>query len=435
MISKPNLMYSRPFKRIRSTLGASLLLITCHSQAATEMLDQVVAIVESDVIMSSELQDRLASVTATLKARDIELPPEDVLVRETLDRLILENIQLQRGRRAGVRISDAQIDSAVARIAAQNKLTPEQFRQRLESEGQTWDGTRQQIRREIIIQRVQAGSLNQQIQIAPQEVDNYLATEEGKLLTQADFHFVHALLPIAPNAPEKEAKAAKKLVDSLYRKISNGANFGATIANAPSDYRFSGGDLGWRKQDDLPSLMADIADDMQAGETAAPIKSASGWHLVHLAEKRGGKLMVKQSKVRHILLKPSEIRTDAQSKKLAKTLKKRLQNGESFADLAREFSDDIGSAQEGGELGWTNPGQMVPAFENAMNSTAKGQISDPIQSQFGWHILEVQDRREQDMTAEAVRRKAENYLYQRKYQEELDAWLQRIRDEAFVDIK
>ncbi len=418
---------------VKTLLLAGALALSTSAHSAVEMLDQVVAVVEDDIIMASELKARLANVTTTLRARGIALPEQDVLVKQTLDRLILESIQLQRARRVGLRVSDAQIDNAIARIAAQNRLTPQQFRQQVESEGQSWLSVREQIRKEVMIQRVQAGSLNQQIQITPQEVNNYLATPEGKLLGQSDYRFLHALLPVAPDASEAEAAAAAATVEKLYQKIQNGADFGTTIANSP--VKFSGGDLGWRSGADLPSLMADIAPAMNAGDTARPIQSASGWHLVHLRAKRGGPQMVHQSKVRHILLKPSEIRSSAKSRELAKTLQERINKGEYFADLAREYSDDIGSAQEGGALGWVSPGQMVPAFENAMNSAEVGVITDPVQSQFGWHILQVQERRDHDMTDEAIRRKAQNVLYQRKYQEELDAWLQRIRDEAYVDIK
>lgn len=422
-----------PLTTVKKLLLAGFLSVSASAHSAVEMLDQVVAVVEDDVIMASELKERLADVTSTLQARGIALPEEDLLVRETLDRLILESIQLQRARRVGLRVPDTQVDSAIARIAAQNRMTPQQFRADIESKGQSWLTLREQIRREVMIQRVQAGSLNQQIQITPQEVNNYLATPEGQLLGQSDYHFVHALLPVAPDATEADAAAAKNAVDKLYQTIINGADFSSTIASAP--VKFSGGDLGWRSGADLPSLMADVAPTMKAGDTAKPIQSASGWHLVHLQEKRGGPQMVRQSKVRHILLKPSEIRSSAQSLELAQTLKERIAKGEKFDDLAREYSDDIGSAQEGGDLGWVNPGQMVPAFENAMDSAVVGVITNPVQSQFGWHILEVQKRRDHDMTDEAIRVKAQNVLYQRKYQEELEAWLQRMRDEAFVDIK
>ena len=419
-------------------LAASLactILATPQAPAATEIIDQVVAIVDDDVIMASELRERVASVTENLNARGVTLPPEEEIIRETLDRLILENIQLQMGTRVGVRISDAQLNQAVMRIAAQNGMDLDQFRQALEQQGQSYSAMREQVRREMIIQRVQGGNVNQRIQITDQEVDSFIATGDGQKLTQAEYHIVHALLPLSPEASATDAAAAKAHVDRMVKRIRAGEPFDKAVTASKAPYTFSGGDLGWRKLDDLPSLFSDIAPQLKAGETADPIRSDSGFHLVYMAEVRGGEAMVAQTEVRHILIKPSEIMTDSQARELAVTLKSRAQSAEDFGELAREYSEDIGSAQEGGELGWTSPGQMVPEFEAAMNATPVDQISDPVRTQFGWHILQVQGRRDQDMTDQATRAKAMDYLHNRKYQEELQAWLQRIRDEAFVDIK
>lgn len=419
---------------LAASLACTVLAIP-QAPAATEIIDQVVAIVDDDVIMASELRERVASVTENLNARGITLPPEEEIIRETLDRLILENIQLQMGTRVGVRISDAQLNNAVMRIAAQNGMDLDQFRQALEQQGQSYSAMREQVRREMIIQRVQGGNVNQRIQITDQEVDSFITTGAGQKLTQAEYHIVHALLPLSPEASATDVTAARAHVDRMVKRIRAGEPFDKAITASKAPYTFSGGDLGWRKLDDLPSLFSDIAPQLKAGETADPIRSDSGFHLVYMAEVRGGEEMVAQTEVRHILIKPSEIMTDSQARELAATLKSRAQSGEDFGELAREYSEDIGSAQEGGELGWTNPGQMVPEFEAAMKATPIDQISDPVRTQFGWHILQVQGRRDQDMTDQATRAKAMDYLHNRKYQEELQAWLQRIRDEAFVDIK
>jgi peptidyl-prolyl cis-trans isomerase SurA len=414
---------------------AGAATIAAPTQAATQILDQVVAIVDDDIIMASELRERITAVNESIAARGIEAPPEDQLIRETLDRLILENIQLQKGRRVGVRISDAQLNTAMQRIAAQNRMTLDQFRQALEQQGQSYAAMREQVRREMIIQRVQGGNVNQRIQITDQEVDNFLTTEEGQKMAQPEYHILHALLAVPPGAGSAEIDAAQAHVDKLVGRIRAGESFEQVISSSTGKYTFSGGDLGWRKRDDLPSLFSDAAPGLAAGETSDPIRSDSGFHIIYMAEKRGGEQMVAQTKVRHILVKPSEIMTDEQARDLVAELKSRALAGEDFGDLAREYSEDIGSAQEGGDLGWTSPGQMVPEFEQAMNATTVDEISDPVRSQFGWHILQVEDRRQQDMTSEAIRRQAMNYLHDRKYQEELDAWLRQIRDEAFVDIK
>jgi len=419
---------------VAASLAATLLL-TPGVRAATELMDQVVAIVDDDIIMASELRERVDALTQTLKSRGMDLPPEDEMIRETLDRLILESIQLQKGLRVGVRISDAQLDAAIQNIAAQNRLTLEQFRAAVEQQGQSYPAMREQVRKEMIIQRVQAGNVNQRIQITPKEVDNFLATEDGKKLTQAEYHMLHALLPISPDTSPAQVAAAKAHVEQMVQRIRAGQPFEQVIRSSAAPYRFNGGDLGWRKAEDLPSLFSDVAPKLAKGETSDPIRSDSGFHLIYMQDIRGGEQIVAQTQVRHILVKPSEILTDEQARELVLSLRSRAEAGEDFADLAREYSEDIGSAQEGGELGWTTPGQMVPEFEQAMKATAIGEISEPVRTQFGWHILEVEGRRDQDMTSQALRNKAGEYLHNRKYQEELDAWLQQIRDEAFVDIK
>ena len=414
---------------------ATAIIAAPALQANTEVIDQVVAIVDDDIIMASELRERVTAVTENLKARDVQMPPEDTLIRETLDRLILESIQLQKGTRVGVRISDAQLNSAMQRIAAQNRMDLDQFRQALEQQGQSYVAMREQVRREMIIQRVQGGNVNQRIQITDKEVDNFLATPEGQKITQPEYHIVHALLAISPQASAAEAAAAQAYVDQMVKRIRAGESFEQVMGSSTGQYTFSGGDLGWRKLDDLPTLFSNVAPSLAAGQTADPIRSDSGLHIIYMAEKRGGEQMVAQTEVRHILIKPSEIMTDDQARELVVELKARALAGEDFGDLAREYSEDIGSAQEGGELGWTSPGQMVPEFDATMQKTAIDEISDPIRTQFGWHILQVEGRRENDMTNEATRAKAMDHLHNRKYQEELDAWLRQIRDEAFVDIK
>ena len=403
--------------------------------AATQVIDQVVAIVDDDIIMASELRERVSAVNGNLAARGITPPPENELIQETLDRLILESIQLQKGRRAGVRISDEQLNQAIKRIAAQNKMTLDQFQRALEQSNQSYGAMREQIRREMIIQRVQAGNVNQRIQITDEEVGNFMGTQEGQSLTQPQYRVLHALLALKSDASESEVAAARAQVDGTMKRIRGGTPFKEAVSASSSPYPLTGGDLGWRKPDELPSIFSAIVPRLTTGETADPILSESGFHLVYLEAVRGREQIVTQTKARHILIKSSEIMTDEQARELAAELRARALAGEDFAELAKEYSQDIGSAQEGGELGWTTPGQMVPGFEAAMANTAPGQISAPVQTPFGWHIVEVEDRREQDMADQTTRAKATDYVHQRKYEEELDAWLQQIRDEAFVDIK
>ena len=416
-------------------LSLCLLLATAQAQAATEVIDQVVAIVDDDIIMASELRDRVSALTQSLQSRGVQMPPEDTLIRETLDQLILENIQLQMGRRAGVRIADEEINRATERIAAQNRMTLEQFQAALQSRGQSYENMREQVRREMIIRRVQMGNINQRVQITEEEVGNFMSTREGQNLTQPEFRLLHALIALPSDASPEQVSAASRQVDATLSRIRSGTDFAQAVQNSTSPYQFTGGDLGWRKLADLPSLFGDVAPALKPGETSEPIRSDSGFHIINLVEVRGREQVVTQTKARHILIKPSEIMTDAQAQALAANLRARVLAGEDFGELAQEYSEDIGSAQEGGELGWTTPGQMVPEFEATVQKTPVGEIAEPVRTQFGWHVVKVEGRRDEDMSDLATRNKAMDYVHNRKYQEELDAWLRQIRDEAFVDVK
>ena len=413
----------------------SLMLTSPMSLAETRILDSVVAVVEDDVIMNSELRNRLTMIRSALTATGRELPPDDILVRETLDQLILENIQLQRGQRAGVRISDEHLNAALGRIAAQQNMDLDQLRAHLETSGESYQAMRDNLRRELIIQQVQQGSVNQRIQITSDEIDNYLESGEGREMMVEEYRLVHALLPVVTDTPPEEEADIEAYINRAHERIAGGESFNKVIGDSSGKYLFQGGHLDWRKEDDLPSLFADVAPTLKPGETSRPVRSSSGFHLIHLAERRGGSMMVEQTHVRHILLKTSTIQTDEEAQELAASLRDKALAGGDFEALAKEHSEDIGSAAEGGDLGWTNPGQMVPEFENTMKATAIDDISEPFRSQFGWHILQVLDRRQEDVIGTVARNRAGEVLHQRKYQEELDAWLRKIRDEAFVDIK
>jgi peptidyl-prolyl cis-trans isomerase SurA len=420
-------------KRVISIISS--LVLSCAipvAFGAVEILDKVIAVVDDDVIMDSELQERLTAVKNNIALRNVEAPPEDVLIRQTLDRLILESIQLQMGARYGIRIEEQQMATAVARLAGQNGLTPEQFITQLEASGGSYADLRDNIGREMIIQRVQSGNVNQRIEINAAEIDAFLQTSDGEELVQPVYRLLHARLDV----PETlDFEAARTHAEVLGERIKQGEEFNQVIASSEEPYLFTGGDLGLRPESDIPSLFAELVPTMLEGESLGPIINGRSVHFIDLTEKRGGTQIIPQTSVRHILIQTSEIMTSEQAQDLAATLKQRALAGEDFAELAREYSKDIGSAQEGGDLGWASPGQMVPAFETVMAATAKGDISEPFESPFGWHILQVLERRDQDVTEIVNRNRAEDFLHNRKFQEELEAWLQQIRDEAFVDIK
>ena len=426
-----------PRERSILTLLSVPLLALCVlpslGSAQIEVLDQVVAIVDDDIILASELQERVKGVRSTMESRGVEVPSDDVLIRETLDRLILDSIQLQLANRYGVRIPDQQLDEAMTRLARQNGLTLEQFRTALEQSGQSYAAAREGLRDDLAIQRVQQGNVMRNINISEQEIDNFLTTEEGEAMTQPEYQVVQALLSISRGEDAAEIAAKEAYVDEVLSNIQSGQPFEQAVSGT-EPYAFTGGDLGWRKLGDLPSMFADTVPTLTVGEVTS-VRSSSGLHLIYLADAVGGEQLVRQTDVRHILVKPTEVLNEQAAEDLVVELRARIEGGEDFGELARQYSDDIGSATEGGNLGWTNPGQMVPEFEATMAGTAEGSISQPFRSEFGWHILEVKARRDKDFSVEVRRNQVAGYIRDQKYQEELDAWLRKIREEAFVDIK
>lgn len=419
----------KPRSLTRALLTALLATLPLFAAAATEPLDRIAAIIDDDIILASELEGRLSQIRANLAQAGQEVP-EERLRREVLDVMIIESIQMQMAQRVGLRISDEQLNAAMARVAAQNNMSLPEFQRALDEAGTPYALAREQIRREMILQQVQRGNVNQRIQISDQEIENFLESEEGRSRTAPEYRFAHALVPLSSEASNSDIRAAQQRAESVAAKLRAGSDYQQLGSDS---VRVS--DLGWRKLDDVPSLFAEIAPTMKNGEVSAPLKSASGFHVVQLLDSRGHQELIRQTRVRHILLKPSAIRDEQQTRELAAELRRRALAGESFRELAKAYSEDIGSAQEGGDLGWTSPGQLVPEFQETMDNTAPGDISQPFKSRYGWHVLQVEERRDEDVTAELRRRMARSIIHERKYQEELDIWLRKIRDEAYVDIK
>lgn len=414
------------------------LLTTMPVSAASQLLDKVAVIVEDDIIMESELQGRIAAVTANIQKQQAEMPDLDELRHQVLERMIVESLQLQMGDRAGVRITDAALNDAVENIARSNGMTLEQFRAALEAEGSSYVDMRENIRQEMILKRVQQGNVNNRVQITESEVDNFLSSEEGRIMTSPTYRVGHFMIVADENMGSSQRAAAATAAAELVSELRSGRAFEELLKSKQyRGFAAQGGDLGWRKKEDLPSIFTEVVPALSAGDVADAIEAGSGWHIVKLLQQRGGEArMVDQTQVRHILVKPSEILTVEEAREKIAGLREQVLKGEAeFEDLAKAHSEDIGSASEGGDLGWTNPGQMVPEFEQVMLGTEQGAISQPFQSQYGWHILRVDDRRTEDVSDRIVKNQASQYIYQRKFEEELEAWLQKIRDEAYVDIK
>jgi len=400
-------------------------------------LDHIVAVVDDDVVMASELEKRVADIYARLENSETEIPAESVLIPQVLERLILERLQLNRAQRMGIRISDEEVTQAMERMAESREQTVAQMIEDARQSGIDLTSLRQQLRNEITINQVQERAVNRRIYISEQEVDNFLASEEGQQWSSPDVNLGHILLPLSSGASREDVAEVEQKVRGLYEQLQNGADFKSlAIAHSGAQDALQGGDLGWRKTTQLPSIFVNAVDKLSPGEVSMPIRSDAGYHLLKLYDRRGGgEQIVQQHKVRHILLKPNEIRSEDDTRTMLEGMRADILGGADFAELARKHSEDIGTALGGGDLGWSLPGQFVPEFEQIMGSIDTMAISEPFRTQFGWHILQVTERRRQDFSDEIQRRQAENIIRRRKFDEEQQIWLREIRDEAFVDIK
>ena len=414
-----------------------ILLVSLQASAQIRVLDKIVAIVDDDVVLKSELDQRMDAIVAQLTQSGTQMPPEKILEQQVLERLISERLQLTMGYDSGVRISDEELNQAIARIAASNKISVAQYIEQVNLQGSSISAMRGEIRNELTIMRVQQGKVMRRIRISEQELDNFLKSEEGRFVTSPDVNIGQILLSISSDSNRKSIDQVVGRADLLFNQIEQGADFRAiAIANSADQSALQGGDLGWRKMAQLPGVFIDAVEKLDIGEVSQPIRSAAGYHLIKLYERRGGEeQLVEQHFARHILIKPNQIRDQKTTINQLNELRKRSIAGEDFAILAKEFSEDPGSALSGGELGWSTPGMFVPEFEQTMSTIAVNDISEPFASQFGWHILQVTERRQQDFSSEILRNKAQSMLRQRKYEEELQVWLQEIRDEAFIEIK
>lgn len=417
-------------------LLAALLLWVGAAQASAALLEGIAAVVDDDVVLVSELAMRLEAVKTRIAESGTQPPPDAILREQVLDRLIEERLQLNLGLKAGMRISDEELNQAIAEMAQRQGMSPEQFLQAVQNDGITIRELRTQLREEILITRVQQNWVNRRIQIGEQDVDNFLASEEGRFWASPEVNVGQILLPLSSAASREDVDTAMEKAEELRRQAQGGADFRQlAMGHSAGQNALQGGDLGWRRAAQLPSLFAAAIVELAPGQVAEPIRSDAGIHLLKLYERRDSKQVIEQSQVRHILLQPNEIRSDEETRRELEALRTRLVEGADFAAAAREHSEDIGSALSGGELGWSMPGQFVPEFEAMMAQTAVGEISPPFRSQFGWHILRVDERREQDFSQEIMRYQAEQMLRARRFDEELQIWLQELRDEAFIEIK
>lgn len=430
-------MNLRSISKLHLALMSIALSFSLSISAQVTMLDRVVAIVDDDIVLNSELQQRMMTINEQIAQSGTQAPPQEIILQQVLERLISERLQLNMGYNAGIRITDEELNAAITRVAQSNGLTITQYITDIQSRGGTIAVVREEIRNEMVIRRVQQGKVMRRIRISEQELDNFLTSEEGRFLISPDVNIGQILLSVPTGSSKNDTDGILARAQKLQTDTANGTDFRQlAIANSADQSALQGGDLGWRKMAQLPGVFIDAVEQLELGQVSDPIRSDAGYHLLKLYERRGGgKQLIEQHFARHILLKPNQIRDEQATIAELNGLREQVLAGEEFAKLSKQLSEDPGSALKGGELGWSTPGMFVPEFEETMNSIALNEISAPFASQFGWHILQVTERRDQDFSSEILRNRAQNMLRERKYEEELQVWLQEIRDEAFIEIK
>lgn len=436
---------------MRNYLYTSCLLalfccaMPCAAQAETQVdagtahqdkpIDAVAVVVNNDVITQNELRDKLRTTEAQLKAQGTPLPAHDVLERQMLERMISDMLQLQFAAESGIRVDDSQLDMALSRIAEQNKFAGlNELRARLKKEGIDFEQYREEVRNEMIFTRVREREIESKLTISDGEVDAYLANQAKMGNNKEEFHLAHILVVVPEQASADKIKASLARADQAFQQLKEGADF-AQVAAGTSDAKdaLKGGDLGWRAVDRLPPAFLDILRKLKPGENTEVMRSTSGFHILKLIEKRNANapVVITQTHARHILIKTSEIVPDAEAKKRIMEIKQRIEAGADFAEQAKRYSED-GSAQQGGDLDWLSPGQTVAGFEDVMNKLKPGQIG-LAQTQFGWHLIQVIERRNTDVSEQQKRQQARSAIGTFKSDELYQDWLRQLRDRAFIE--
>lgn len=400
-------------------------------------MDRIIAIVDQGVITEQELIDRTRTITTQLEKQGTELPPENILQKQILERLIVDSLQLQFAAQTGLKVDDTQLNKTIERIAEQNKMTVDEFKTLLEKDGTSMRKFREDIRSEITIARLREREVDNKLNISEAEVDNHLTTQANRGEEQDEFEVSHILIRTPEDSSPEDLEKAKEKTQEALKQLADGKSFSqvsAEFSNTPN--ALEGGAMGWKSGSQMPTLFLDVLKNLQPGEVAKPVRSPNGFHILKLTNRRGGTstMVVNQTHARHILIKLSEIVSEKEAKRKMDSIKERLDNGAKFEELARQYSED-GSASNGGDLGWVNPGDTVPPFEKAMNELGIGEFSEPILSPFGWHVIQVLERRKQDMTKEATRLKARQEIRARKSEEAYQDWIREMRDRAFVELR
>lgn len=402
------------------------------------MLDRVAAVVNDGVVLTSELDEQTQVIAERLKAQGLEMPPANVLRQQVLERLIVQEIQMQRAQRAGIRIGDESLNQALADVAQRNGMSLAQLPSALAQQGLDYAAYRESVRKEMTLQVLQQRDVIQRINVSPRELDQFLDKQKSRPSELNEYNLSHILIAVPQEATPTQLEQASRRAQDVYDRAKAGEDFAKlAVAYSNSQTALEGGSLGWRRGPEIPTVLADLVVGLKPGEISEPLRTPSGYHIVRLNEIRGAdqQVVIEQTHARHILLKPTEIQDDATVRQRLVDARDRILKGEDFAVLAKTLSEDPGSAAEGGDLGWTAPGTFVPEFDAALRKLAENEISEPFRTQFGWHIVQLLGRRQFDNTEELRRQRAFMQLRESKADEETELWLRRLRDEAYVDIK
>jgi len=419
-----------------------LLLSLANAQtrdisAHGEMLDRIAAIVNDGLVLKSELDVQMSSVQKRLQEQRVELPSQSVLQQQVLDRLVLQEIQMQRAKHVGLTVSDEQLNGALQEIAARNKIPFDQLPTALAAQGVDYKLYRESMRKELTLSTLRQRDVITHISVSPHELEQYLARQQNAA-SNDEFNVSHILLSLPAAATPQQLEEISHKAQDVAARAGKGEDFSQlAIANSNSQTALDGGQLGWRKGAQLPQFILDLVVKMKPGDVSEPVRTPSGYHIVKLNERRSGEapVIINQIHVRHILMKPTELDDDETVRQKLAKLRERIEKGESFAGIASTASEDPGSAPDGGDLGWSGPGTFVPEFDKAIADLKDNEISEPFKTRYGWHIVQMLGTRTYDSTDDVRRQKAYAAIRESKADEETELWLRRLRDEAFIETK
>lgn len=435
-IAKPAIT-SKLGNMIKSLLFS--LLVFCAlaaSVADAEVLDRIVAVVEDDVILEDELERELHAIVGKLRGGNVAMPPDYILRKQVLERMIVDKLQKQLAAKSGIQISDEMLRNSVAEIASRNGLSVDAFREEIERQGISYKAFEDNLRNEIAINQLRGREIGSRIKVTDAEVAHFLETQGKAGATNSQFHLGHILIAVSQSAESTAIQKAYQKAQQVVADLRAGKDFKQmAVSVSNDDNALKGGDLGWRSIGQIPTLFTDVVAGMKQGEISDPIRSPSGYHIIKVLElEDSGHHVITKTKVRHILVKTNELVDDEEARKRLLALRERIVDGDDFTALARAHSDDKGSAVNGGSLDWVTPGALVPPFEEAMNKLNINELSQPVQTQFGWHLIQVLGRESQDNSDQFKKDKVRDEIRKRKIEEETELWLRRLRDEAYVEI-